>query len=73
MSSKQLKMVYVNYDPNNIVNGETFAFQKDTKGWITREDVEGRLQAAFEHVLNTMKPGDQLSITIEVKSKDEAL
>ena len=73
MGNKQLKIVYVDYDPNNIVDGEAFAYQKDTNGWLTREDVAGHLQAAFEHVLNTMQPGDQLSITIEVKPKEQVV
>lgn len=73
MTNKQLKIIYVDYDPGNIVDGEAFSYQKDTKGWLTREDVEGHLQAAFEHVLDTMRSGDQLSITIEVKPKEQVL
>lgn len=70
---KTLRIQYKDYDPTNTVEGEIFAYQKsNTGGWLTREDVEGHLQAAFEHVLNTMQPGDQLSITIEVQPKSEA-
>ncbi len=70
---KTLRIQYKDYNPSNVVGGETFAYQKNnTGGWLTRKDVEGHLQAAFVHVLSTMQPGDQLSITIEVQQKSEA-
>jgi len=72
---KKIQIAYCDYQPGkHIDDGDDFAFQScDTKGWITQSDVEGIVHAALSHVLSTLKPGDKLSVTIEVRTEEEAV
>jgi hypothetical protein len=71
-----MRKIHINYGDyqlgEHVVEGEDFAFQnEDTKGWVTRADVEGKVEAVLAHFLDTLQPGDKLSITIEVLGKDD--
>ena len=67
----KIQITYQDYQPGkHVVEGDDFAFQTDTSGWVTQEDVEGKVEAVLSHVLDTLQPGDKLSVTIEVQTRE---
>ncbi len=65
---RRIQISYSDYQPGkHVIDGDDFAFQNpDTKGWITREDVEGKVEAVLAHFLDTMQSGERITITVEV-------
>ena len=68
--SNPLKIEFEDYQPTLQFEGEPFPLKAKNRGWRTIEGTEGRILTAFRHMLQTMQPGDKLTITFQVESKE---
>jgi len=67
-----ITQVYDDYNPINPLLGEPteHCYHQEGGPWTTLEDVQGRFLVALEHYTSKIQPGDKLTLSIEIQSKE---